>query len=82
MGVISWVILGLIAGWIGSKLFQGSGRGFLLNVALGIIGAVVGGYLATFLGFGGVTGINIWSIIVATVGALVVQWVYFKLLAK
>jgi uncharacterized membrane protein YeaQ/YmgE (transglycosylase-associated protein family) len=82
MGIISWVILGLIAGWIGSKLFHGSGQGFLLNVALGIIGAVIGGYLFTLFGATGVTGLNIWSLIVATIGALVVQWVYFKLFAK
>jgi uncharacterized membrane protein YeaQ/YmgE (transglycosylase-associated protein family) len=82
MGILSWIILGLIAGFIGSKIFQGSGQGFLMNIALGIIGAVVGAYVFTFFGVGGVTGLNIWSIIVAVVGALLVQWVYFNLIAR
>jgi uncharacterized membrane protein YeaQ/YmgE (transglycosylase-associated protein family) len=76
MSIFAWVILGLIAGFIGSKIFQGSGNGFLLNVALGIIGAVVGGYIANFFGLGGVSGLNLWSILVATGGAVVVLWLY------
>ncbi|MFO1117086.1 MAG: GlsB/YeaQ/YmgE family stress response membrane protein [Beijerinckiaceae bacterium] len=77
MGVISWVILGLIAGFIGSKIVNKSGQGFLMNVVLGIVGAVVGGFIVTSLGIGGpVSGINFYSIIVAVVGAVVVIWLY------
>lgn len=70
MGVITWIILGAIAGFIGSKIFEGSGKGFLMNTALGIVGAVVGGFVATKLGFGGFQGFDIYSLIVATIGAI------------
>ena len=82
MGVISWIILGLIAGWIGSKVINGSGEGFFVDIALGIIGAVVGGYL--FSAFGGhhVTGLNLYSLLVAVVGAIVVLWVYHAIFGR
>ena len=76
MSVIAWIILGLIAGFIGSKIVNKSGQGFLMDIVLGIVGAVVGGYLFTFFGATGITGLNIYSIIVAVVGAVVVLWVY------
>ncbi len=76
MGVISWIILGLIAGFIGSKIVNKSGQGFLRDIALGIFGAIVGGVLFSALGLGGVSGLNIWSMIVATIGAIVVLYVY------
>ena len=77
MSIIAWIILGLIAGFIGSKMVQGSGQGFFLNIALGIVGAVVGGFLyAQVLGGEGVTGVNIGSIIVSIIGAIIVLWVY------
>jgi uncharacterized membrane protein YeaQ/YmgE (transglycosylase-associated protein family) len=76
MGIIAWIVLGLIAGFIASKLYEGSGQGFLLNVVLGIVGAVVGGFLFSALGASGVTGFNIWSMIVAIIGAVVVLWLY------
>lgn len=80
MGFITWIILGAVAGFIASKIYQGHGNGFLVNTALGIIGAVVGGWLSTnVLGMGGVTGaFSIGSIIVSVVGALVVLFVYNK----
>ena len=59
MSIISWIILGLIAGFIGSKIVNAEGQGFWLNIALGIIGALVGGYLFAFFGATGVTGLNI-----------------------
>src|SRR5262249_55618523 len=74
--------LGLIAGFIGSKIVNAEGQGFWLNIALGIIGALVGGYLFVFFGATGVTGLNIWSIIVAIVGSVVVLWVYNALMAR
>jgi uncharacterized membrane protein YeaQ/YmgE (transglycosylase-associated protein family) len=67
MSIISWIILGLIAGFIGSKI---------VNMALGIVGAIVGGILFSFFGATGITGLNIWSMIVAIVGSVVVLWVY------
>jgi uncharacterized membrane protein YeaQ/YmgE (transglycosylase-associated protein family) len=76
MGIISWIILGLIAGFIGSKIVDKRGQGFWLNIALGIIGALVGGFIFDLFGATGVTGFNIWSMIVAIVGSVVVLLVY------
>ena len=76
MGIFSWIILGLIAGFIGSKIVDREGQGFWLNIALGIIGALVGGFLFGFFGASGVTGLNIWSMIVAIVGSVVVLLIY------
>jgi uncharacterized membrane protein YeaQ/YmgE (transglycosylase-associated protein family) len=76
MGILSWIILGLIAGFIGSKIVDKQGQGFWLNMALGIIGALVGGFLFSFFGAGGVTGLNLWSMIVAIVGSIVVLLIY------
>ena len=76
MGIISWIILGLIAGFIGSKIVDKQGQGFWLNIALGIVGALVGGFLFDLFGSSGVTGLNIWSMIVAIVGSVVVLLIY------
>lgn len=76
MGILSWVILGLIAGFIGSKIVNSEGQGFWLNIALGIIGALVGGFLFDLFGASGVTGLNIYSMIVAIVGSVVVLLIY------
>jgi uncharacterized membrane protein YeaQ/YmgE (transglycosylase-associated protein family) len=76
MGVIAWIILGLIAGFIGSKIVNKTGEGLLLDVALGVVGALVGGFIFSFLGAQGVTGLNIWSLFVAVVGAVIVLLVY------
>jgi uncharacterized membrane protein YeaQ/YmgE (transglycosylase-associated protein family) len=76
MSIISWIVLGLIAGFIGSKLVNKTGEGFFLDIALGIVGAVVGGWLFSLFGMHGVTGVNIYSLIVAIVGAVVFLVVY------
>ena len=76
MSIISWIILGLIAGFIGSKIVNKQGEGMLLDMALGIVGAIVGGILFSFFGATGITGLNIWSMIVAIVGSVVVLWAY------
>ncbi len=79
MGIIAWIILGAVAGFIGSKIFEGSGKGFLMNTALGIVGAIVGGFITSSIFGFGVSGVNITSIVSAVVGALVVLWGYNKL---
>jgi uncharacterized membrane protein YeaQ/YmgE (transglycosylase-associated protein family) len=76
MGWIAWIVLGLVAGFIGSKIVNKSGEGFFLDIILGIIGAVVGGWLFTFFGGHGVTGLNVMSLIIAVVGAVVVLVLY------
>ena len=76
MSIISWIILGLIAGFIGSKIVNKQGQGLWLDIALGIVGAIVGGILFSFFGATGITGLNIWSMIVAIVGSVVVLLVY------
>ena len=76
MSILAWIILGLIAGFIASKIFVGSGQGLLMDIVLGIVGAVVGGYLFSALGATGVTGFNLWSMFVAVIGAIVVLWIY------
>ena len=76
MSIVAWIILGLIAGFIGSKLVNKSGEGFVLDIILGIVGAVVGGFIFNFFGASGVTGLNIYSLIVAVIGAVVLLVIY------
>ncbi len=76
MSILAWVFLGLIAGFIGSKLVNKRGEGLFLDIVLGIIGAVVGGWVFHFFGAAGVTGFNIYSMIVAVIGAVLVLVIY------
>ena len=76
MSFLAWIILGLVAGFIGSKIVNKTGEGLVLDIILGIVGAFVGGWLFTMLGASGVTGLNLYSIAVAAVGAIVVLVVY------
>ncbi len=76
MSIIGWLILGLIAGFIASKLVNKTGEGLVLDIVLGVVGAVVGGFLFSFFGASPVTGLNIYSMIVAVVGAVIVLFVY------
>jgi uncharacterized membrane protein YeaQ/YmgE (transglycosylase-associated protein family) len=76
MSILAWIVLGLIAGFIASRIYEGTGQGLVLNIVLGIVGAVVGGFLFTALGANGITGFNIWSMIVAIIGSIVVLWLY------
>jgi uncharacterized membrane protein YeaQ/YmgE (transglycosylase-associated protein family) len=82
MTILGWLVFGLITGFIASKIVNKSGEGVLLDIVLGIVGAFVGGYLATLLGFGGVTGFNIPSMIVAVIGGIVVLLVYHALVRR
>ncbi len=76
MGFLAWIILGLIAGFIGSKLVNKRGEGLFLDIILGIVGAVVGGFIVQQFGGRGVTGLNIPSLVVAVLGAVLVLVVY------
>ena len=76
MSIIGWLVLGLIAGFIASKLYTGSGQGAVIAIVLGIVGACVGGFLFTMLGRAGVSGFNLYSMLVAVIGAVVVLWIY------
>jgi uncharacterized membrane protein YeaQ/YmgE (transglycosylase-associated protein family) len=80
MSFIAWIVLGLIAGFIASKIVNKSGEGVILDIILGIVGSVVGGWLFNTFGMVGVTGVNIYSILVAVVGAIVVLVIYHALI--
>jgi uncharacterized membrane protein YeaQ/YmgE (transglycosylase-associated protein family) len=75
MGSIAWIVLGGVAGWLGSKVMgTDSSQGIILNILVGIIGAFLGGYLFTKFGLAGVTGFNFYSLGVAVVGSVVLLW--------
>jgi len=79
MSLLSWIILGLIAGFIASQLVNHSGEGMLLDIVLGIVGAVVGGWLFNTFGMSGVSGLNAYSLLVAVIGAAVCLIAYHAL---
>ena len=79
MSIIGWIILGLISGFIASKIVNRTGEGFFLDIALGIVGAIVGGFIFTAVGATGVTGFNLYSMFVAVIGAIVVLVLYHAL---
>jgi uncharacterized membrane protein YeaQ/YmgE (transglycosylase-associated protein family) len=76
MSFLAWIVLGLLAGFIGSKIVNKSGEGILIDILLGIVGAIVGGWLFNTFGEAGVTGLNLYSILVAVVGSVVFLIVY------
>jgi uncharacterized membrane protein YeaQ/YmgE (transglycosylase-associated protein family) len=82
MSILAWLVLGLIAGFIGSKIVNNTGEGLFIDIALGIIGAVVGGFLFTAFGAAPVTGLNIYSLIVAVIGSIVVLWIYHAVVGR
>lgn len=71
MSIIAWLVLGLISGFIGSKIVDNRGQGFVGDIVVGVIGALLGGFLFSLIGATGVTGFNLWSIIVAVFGSVV-----------
>ena len=79
MSIIAWIILGLIAGFVASKIVNRTGEGVVLDVLLGIVGAILGGWLFHIFGMSGVTGLNLYSMVVATIGAAVLLVVYHGL---
>jgi uncharacterized membrane protein YeaQ/YmgE (transglycosylase-associated protein family) len=76
MSFLAWIVLGLVAGFVGSKIVNKTGEGLILDIVLGIVGAIVGGWLFSMFGAHGVTGLNLYSFAVAIVGAIVVLVVY------
>jgi uncharacterized membrane protein YeaQ/YmgE (transglycosylase-associated protein family) len=76
MSFLAWIILGLVSGYIASKLVNKTGEGILLDIVLGVVGAFVGGWLFTTFGASGVTGLNVYSMVVAVIGAVVVLVIY------
>ena len=76
MSLFAWLVLGLLAGFIASHLVNHRGEGMILDMLLGIVGAVVGGWLAYMFGFAGVTSLNVQSLIVATIGSVVFLFIY------
>jgi uncharacterized membrane protein YeaQ/YmgE (transglycosylase-associated protein family) len=82
MTIIGWILLGLIAGFIASKIVNKTGEGFIGDIVLGIIGAVVGGWLFAQFGHSGVTGFNIYSMFVAVIGAIIVLVIYHAIVGR
>ena len=68
MNLLIWILLGALAGWIAGLIMK-SGRNWLVNVVVGVLGAAVGGFVASTLGMGGITGLNLYSLLVAVAGA-------------
>ena len=82
MSIIGWVVLGLIAGFIASKIVNKTGEGMILDIFLGIVGGLVGGWLFSFFGAQGVTGFNVYSMVVAVIGAIVVLLIYHAITGR
>jgi uncharacterized membrane protein YeaQ/YmgE (transglycosylase-associated protein family) len=82
MSIIGWLILGLAAGFIASKIVNAQGQGIVLDIVLGVVGALVGGFIFDAAGGVGVTGFNAWSLLVAIVGSIIVLVVYHALTGR
>ena len=77
MGILAWIVLGLIAGAIAKALMPGKDPGgIIVTMLIGIVGAFIGGFIGNTLGVGDVTGVNLWSIVLAVVGAIVLLVIY------
>ncbi len=80
MGILSWIILGLVAGALAKWIMPGPDPGgWIVTILIGIVGAVIGGFVSTALGFGTVDGFNIGSVVIAVIGALILLFAYRKL---
>ncbi len=76
MTMLTWIIFGALAGWIASLIMKTDAQmGWLLNIVVGIVGAFIGGFIMSFFGQPGVTGFNIYSVIVAILGSVVALWI-------
>lgn len=76
MSILAWIILGALAGWIASMIMgENAKMGAIANIVVGVVGAFIGGFLISFFGGQGFTGFNLWSLIVAIIGAIVLLWI-------
>ena len=82
MSFIAWIVLGLISGFIASKIVNKTGEGLFLDIILGVVGALVGGFLFNQFGMAGVSGVNLYSMLVAIVGAVVVLLLYHAIFRR
>jgi uncharacterized membrane protein YeaQ/YmgE (transglycosylase-associated protein family) len=82
MSIFGWILLGLISGFVASKIVNRAGEGFFLDIILGIVGAIVGGFIFTTVGASGITGFNLYSMVVAVIGAIVVLVTYHALFRR
>ena len=82
MSILAWIFLGTLSGFLASKLVNKQGEGLFLDLVLGIVGSVVGGWIFTAFGATGVTGLNLWSILVSVVGAAVTLSVYHLIVRR
>jgi uncharacterized membrane protein YeaQ/YmgE (transglycosylase-associated protein family) len=82
MSFIAWIVLGLLAGFIASKIVNKAGEGMLMDIVLGVVGAFLGGWLFNTFGMPGVTGLNVYSLLVAVVGAAIFLIVYHALVGR
>lgn len=82
MGILSWIVLGAIAGWIGSLIVNKTGEGLFRDIILGIVGGIVGGWIFSAAGSTGVTGFNLWSLFVAVIGAVVLLVLYHAIFGR
>jgi len=82
MSILAWIVLGIIAGFLGSKIVNKTGEGLVLDLVLGVIGAVVGGFLFNQFGAAGVSGLNLYSLLVAVIGAVIVLVLYHAVVRR
>ena len=81
MSILAWIFLGLVSGFLASKIVNKQGEGFVLDVVLGVVGAIIGGFLFTKMGAAGVSGFNLYSMFVAVIGSIIVLVAYHALFA-
>jgi uncharacterized membrane protein YeaQ/YmgE (transglycosylase-associated protein family) len=77
MSILAWIFLGLISGFLGSRIVNHQGNGILGDILVGVVGAVLGGVIFNFFGATGVTGLNLWSILVSVIGSVVLLALYY-----
>ena len=82
MSIIAWLVLGLIAGFIASRIVNKTGEGLWLDIVLGVVGAELGGWLFSLFGMSRVTGLNLYSLLVAVVGAVILLFIYHQLIRR
>ncbi len=82
MSILAWLVVGLIAGFIASMIVNRRGEGMVMDIVLGVVGAIVGGFLFNALGHSGATGINLYSIFVSVIGAVIVLMIYHAVVRR